>query len=294
MTEIADTIYAAGKRFDWFYAVIQKIFPAAAPLRILEIGCGTGEGVLLPLAKTLGTRAELHGIDLDDRSIAHAQARVREENLTNLTFQRVDAEEWPSSITSQPFDVVITSEILEHVDNPLELLKRANERLKNGGLLLVTVPNGYGPFEIEAFVWNLLRMDALRRLWRGEKRAAVSTAMHTMNDENTHLGFYTLSEVKNILNRAGFGDIETENREFFCGPFSDFLTGHTRAIGIGTWIIRFSHAVARFLPSFLVADWMLAARKRSQPDNDLQLRGPTGPFKKWWWSIKRRQNRCPA
>ena len=47
------------------------------------------------------------------------------------------------------FDCIIASEIIEHLDNPLDFLKNCNNALKPGGMLLLTTPNAISIAEMQ-------------------------------------------------------------------------------------------------------------------------------------------------
>jgi 2-polyprenyl-3-methyl-5-hydroxy-6-metoxy-1,4-benzoquinol methylase len=128
--------------------------------RAVEFGCGTGRLITLPL-RAWGY--DVTGVDLDEESIEHGRGLLREAGLETEALQAVDLKELPG-----PFDVVIASEILEHLDDDelrdsLELIR---ERLVPGGRLLVTTPNGYSLFELENLLWYRTGIDWLYRRTR--------------------------------------------------------------------------------------------------------------------------------
>ena len=58
------------------------------------------------------------------------------------------------------FDVIICSEVLEHLEDPTIILKKLNKSLYTDGILLGSVPNGYGLTEIEKFLIHKLGIYA--------------------------------------------------------------------------------------------------------------------------------------
>ena len=133
-----ETVYGSRKRLEW---ILQS---RGRDDRILEVGCGTGYMLCRPLAR-LGYR--VNGIDLDAKSIEHGRSCSRRGPRS------LDPGLWgPARATPRP-TVVIASEVLEHLhDAELDaLLAEIRDRLGSGGRLLVTVPNGYGWFELEQF-----------------------------------------------------------------------------------------------------------------------------------------------
>ncbi|MFG6661012.1 class I SAM-dependent methyltransferase [Sulfitobacter sp. 915] len=101
------------------------------PLQLLDFGCG--DGVFLSVAKALG--ADAMGIDV---SASRTQG-ARSTGLTVLPdLAALDAQ------SQDPLDAVVLSQVLEHVSDPLALLRALHGRLREGGILFVAVPNAHG------------------------------------------------------------------------------------------------------------------------------------------------------
>jgi 2-polyprenyl-3-methyl-5-hydroxy-6-metoxy-1,4-benzoquinol methylase len=95
--------------------------------RLLDVGSGMGS--LLEVAQGMGFDAE--GIDLCEPNVAHATAR-------GLRVTHGDAEAMGFEDT---FDVITMMDIVEHVLDPVHLLRVAYRALKPGGRLVVYTPN---------------------------------------------------------------------------------------------------------------------------------------------------------
>jgi 2-polyprenyl-3-methyl-5-hydroxy-6-metoxy-1,4-benzoquinol methylase len=95
---------------------------------LIDVGCGNGDK--LKLATQLGWRAQ--GIELDTSAVQAAQAQglqVEQGGYELLANYRGQA------------DCVVCSHVLEHVHQPLHLLKLLLESLSPHGVLLLSVPN---------------------------------------------------------------------------------------------------------------------------------------------------------
>ncbi|HUH14400.1 MAG TPA: class I SAM-dependent methyltransferase [Gaiellaceae bacterium] len=97
---------------------------------VLDVGCGKGE-----LAYDLATRggARVTGIDVNTTSLAFARERFRSERLELV---EADALEW---VPPRRFDVIVLSNVLEHVADRVGLLRRLVE-LAEPNRLLIRVP----------------------------------------------------------------------------------------------------------------------------------------------------------
>ncbi|MDZ7586317.1 MAG: class I SAM-dependent methyltransferase, partial [Patescibacteria group bacterium] len=108
------------------YRQVVKQIPKTANLKILDIGCG--DGVLLSLIKN----ATLYGIDLDKDGLGYAATNVKAK------FIQAPADELP--FKPNFFDVVLATEIIEHLDQPEKLIQEAKRVLKPSGYLILTTP----------------------------------------------------------------------------------------------------------------------------------------------------------
>src|SRR5262249_43419472 len=111
-------------------------------LRILDVGCGSGWAVTRFLG---GAADQVLGIDLFAPNIAYAQ---RHFARAGLRFECRTAGSLAES--AETFDVIVLADILEPLSEPLSVLRECRRLLAPDGVLLVTVPNGHGPYELES------------------------------------------------------------------------------------------------------------------------------------------------
>ncbi|MCG5053714.1 MAG: class I SAM-dependent methyltransferase [Myxococcales bacterium] len=107
-------------------------FPQSS--RILDFGCGSGWW--LEAMRGEGY-TELAGWDLDNPSLDRLASR-------GIKVWREEAERLPDS----HFDCIRLEHVLEHVPEPLGLLKTLSQKLKPGGRLVLAVPN-YGSWSAQ-------------------------------------------------------------------------------------------------------------------------------------------------
>jgi 2-polyprenyl-3-methyl-5-hydroxy-6-metoxy-1,4-benzoquinol methylase len=105
-------------------AVCRRLAPRGA---VLEVGCGTGD--LLDRLRTLGHR--VRGVDVSPEACAIAARRGLDVFCGTL-------EELP---TTERYELVFMSHVIEHVLDPLATVRAAATRLAPGGVLYLETPN---------------------------------------------------------------------------------------------------------------------------------------------------------
>lgn len=95
--------------------------------KALEVGSSTG--VFLSLLKEKGW--EVQGVE---PSLAAGAAEKNGIPTLNTTFEKAE-------LKSDTFDLVIFNHVLEHMNNPVEILQKTNQVLKKDGAILIDVPN---------------------------------------------------------------------------------------------------------------------------------------------------------
>jgi SAM-dependent methyltransferase len=122
-----DTPYFTGARRD----IVQDL-PTGQKLSVLEIGCGAG--ATGGLAKAKGCAARYVGIELDPGAGASARRLLDVVIIGNVESPETD-------LPDEKFDVVILSEVLEHLIDPWAALARITPLMKRDGLLYASSPN---------------------------------------------------------------------------------------------------------------------------------------------------------
>jgi O-antigen/teichoic acid export membrane protein/SAM-dependent methyltransferase len=99
--------------------------------RVLDYGCGVSDIGLL--FASLG--AEVTICDLDNKKFDFTEWRFKRRGYSPHSIRVADTEVYPELPESR-FDLIIATELFEHVRDPLRLLKNLTNALKTGGYLL--------------------------------------------------------------------------------------------------------------------------------------------------------------
>lgn len=134
------------------YLPVRQFLIGKSRLDILEVGCGLGY-----LTHALSWSGHMaRGIDISEKSISLAR-----ENFGDL-YENATIESLADR--SQKYDLIIATELLEHLERPADFLKQCRGLLKSGGSLIVTTPNKdyYG----DKYLWNT-ELPPLHLSWIG-------------------------------------------------------------------------------------------------------------------------------
>ncbi|MBK9064633.1 MAG: class I SAM-dependent methyltransferase [Acidobacteria bacterium] len=124
-----------GVRNDLFLAhesLYRLASPFAAGARVLDAGCGTGYGAAV--FAEAGAKSVL-AIDLDPFSVRFARRRF---SHPAISFERADCERL--SLPPRSFDLVFSSNVLEHLEHPESFLESAVGALSTDGVAVIAVP----------------------------------------------------------------------------------------------------------------------------------------------------------
>jgi 2-polyprenyl-3-methyl-5-hydroxy-6-metoxy-1,4-benzoquinol methylase len=115
----------------------QRLFKAYVVARdyvkgdVLEVGCGEGRGIDLLTANTRTfTAVDKIKPAIDNLQKKHPSARLISMNIPPLT-----------GLADNAYDVVISFQVIEHIENDSLFLQEIHRVLKPGGTALLTTPN---------------------------------------------------------------------------------------------------------------------------------------------------------
>jgi 2-polyprenyl-3-methyl-5-hydroxy-6-metoxy-1,4-benzoquinol methylase len=165
---------------EWLPAIpdVHARLAAEPPARVAEIGCGQG-WASLAVARAYPI-AQVDGFDLDEASIAEAQAAAAKEALGDrVRFAVRDAAELGAE---GPYDLVLILETLHDLARPVEALAGARAALAPGGSVLVADERVADRFaapgdEVERMMYGWSVLHCLPTQLVEEPSAAIGTVM---------------------------------------------------------------------------------------------------------------------
>lgn len=156
------------------YGELLKFIGDVSPdARILDAGCGAG-----PALRFLKQRGFVpFGSDLIEYPLMQARRLVPDAPLAQCDSDRA------LPYREDSFDIILMSEVIEHVASPEFTLRECYRVLRAGGAVAMTTPN----------LWDARRLyyPALGKVWSGEADA-------------THQTLFNPQTLRRVLERAGF------------------------------------------------------------------------------------------
>lgn len=168
--------------------------------KILDIGCADG---------TFGSKLALrgaivYGVDVSPTAVSIARKKIKEVYVTDLNSRKLP-------FNAETFDIVIASEVIEHLFNPENLLTESKKVLKKNGSLIITTPN---------FLYWGNRIRFLLGNFKYEKSGVF---------DESHIHFYTYKSLKVDIDEAGY-KIVKENHVFAGSDMFDFFKKYLPAL----------------------------------------------------------------
>jgi len=162
--------------------------------RVLEIGCGRGK--LLAMLAQKHKKNKFFGIDIDKAAIIAAQTLKKKNRIKNVEFFAADIFSYCPK-NKDLFEVVVCSEVLEHIEDTDNFLEKISFLLKPGGKLILSTPN---KTNLPKLIFDKIA---------GSKADSLKKNFHRMNKKEDwmdegHIALQGSRELEKRLARAGF------------------------------------------------------------------------------------------
>jgi len=128
---VPDSSRALDRKFERITEVLAELLPCEA---LLDAGCGDGR--YLAALRSLGhVPPRVAGTDIADSILATA-ASATEAAGVPAELVRANLEELP--FEGETFDVILCTQVIEHLLDPIQALRELRRVLRTGGVLLIT------------------------------------------------------------------------------------------------------------------------------------------------------------
>lgn len=188
---------------DWVIAAIDRW--GAGVGRALEVG--PGSGVYLPTLAAAAT--EVVAIDIEDAYLD--RLRPLEREYANLRLVHDDILE--SSYSDEYFDLILCSEVIEHIADSRRALAEMRRLLSPSGVLIISTPQKYSPLELFsklAFLPGII--DVVRWIY---KEPILKTG---------HVNLMTKQILGDQLEQARFAIVETHTSGVYIPGVAESLS----------------------------------------------------------------------
>lgn len=163
-------------------------------LRVLDVACS--RGYLGKLIKDRGNYVA--GVD-----VSHTAADIARTVLDDVYVFDIQ-DNWPSELTNGSYNLVVLAAIIEHVFDPVLLLKSVATVLKPDGKIILTTPNFFS--------------------WRNRLRFLFGRFRYTEQGDFDfgHIRWFDYRYLREVLTESGF-EITREEHYYFPGKLTRLL-----------------------------------------------------------------------
>lgn len=163
-----------GRYRDLDRAEVEPFIPRESST-VLDVGCY--RGAFGALVKQRRSSVQVTGIEPDAAAAEIAATRL--DGVVNGSF--------PEGLAAAQFDCVVFNDVLEHVDDPWNLLRRTAAFVRPGGCVVASIPNVRHYFVVRDLV--------VHGQWKYTDEGVL---------DRTHLRFFTKRTMRQLFDDAGY------------------------------------------------------------------------------------------
>ncbi|MBL1352908.1 MAG: class I SAM-dependent methyltransferase [Zetaproteobacteria bacterium] len=146
-------------------------------IKIVDLGCGPGTNIFDVYDVCADFKqVQWFGLDLNQREAAmgasRSQYRAEVRKVDNIHFMSGDIFKLP--FADHSIDILISSEVVEHLPNPLPALQEMQRVLKPKGYAMVTTPNPRNLPEMFGYFLDKISLGAFKKFyWKGQDEVSA-------------------------------------------------------------------------------------------------------------------------
>jgi ubiquinone/menaquinone biosynthesis C-methylase UbiE len=187
--------------------------------RLLDMGCSDGE-TSIKIGKFVKC-TEIFGVDIDDQAVQRAQLKNVKAVKSNL-----DIDGLPYA--DEMFDLVIMTEVIEHLINGDSALQEAYRVLSPTGYFLLTTPN------LSWYVNRFVLLFGYQPYWTGCGKYNLGKFKRGINEPSAgHLRLFTGRALVQLLELNGFKIVALNGSSI--GPISGLFSSVDKTIARLRW-----------------------------------------------------------
>lgn len=196
-------------------SVLNNILPLLVRRKVLDIGCGSGS-LTFYIAKQ---GFKVLGLDISQRAVKSCKSNARLLNLAKKTHFEV--ANFPEEFPKGKFDLVICSEIIEHIKNDNECLLKIHNLLSKNGILIISAPSS------NSLLYKVGLLKEFDKKVGHVRRYTIENLIDKL--QNNSFRVLEIKKVEGILRNALFSFnifnfvIKTANRFSFASGIISFL-----------------------------------------------------------------------
>ena len=154
-------------------------------ISILDAGAGFGQYVYT--ISKLNPNWKITGVDVKTEQIADCNNFFNQINESHrISFQEADLQKFKNPLS---YDLIISVDVMEHIEDDVQVFKNFHESLKDGGMLLISTPSDQGGSDTH------------------HEHEHEHEDAHGFIDEHVRDG-YNINDIEEKLKSAGFKNIE--------------------------------------------------------------------------------------
>jgi 2-polyprenyl-3-methyl-5-hydroxy-6-metoxy-1,4-benzoquinol methylase len=154
---------------------------------LLDIGCGNGASMFMLSDKM----KHCQGIEVTEAHLKDFETYLDAHNITNCDYKIVDVTKEQASIQ---YDRIISFEVIEHLSSE-DGVKYYFDSLKPGGMMAISVPNKWWPFETHGAKLPLLPWSRV---------PFFSWLPRPIHERYANARIYTKDRIQKLLEKHGF------------------------------------------------------------------------------------------